>query len=266
MNKEKKYIILAAATTALVALIFATIVLLPNKKTDNQDNTSAPSNTETSSQVKKDPQLDQVALPQLDNNIAKNESEVEITTTAGTVVVKLFNQYAPLAVENFLTHAKNGYYDKTVFHRIIAGFMIQGGDPKGNGTGGHSIWYGKNKNIDSGNGFKNEISPSLYNIRGSLSMANSGPDTNGSQFFINQNSDDKTKELDKNNYPTKIVDAYKKGGNPSLDGSYSVFGQVISGMDVVDKIATGKVKSGGEGSTPVTPVKINQIKILKEAQ
>jgi len=144
--------------------------------------------------------------------------------------------------------------------------MIQGGDPKGNGTGGHSIWYGKNKNIDSGNGFKNEISPSLYNIRGSLSMANSGPDTNGSQFFINQNSDDKTKELDKNNYPTKIVDAYKKGGNLSLDGSYSVFGQVISGMDVVDKIATGKVKSGGEGSTPVTPVKINQIKILKEAQ
>jgi len=87
-------------------------------------------------------------------------------------------------------------------------------------------------------------------------MANSGPNTNGSQFFINQNVKNQTQQLDTNNYPKKIVDAYQKGGNPSLDGSYTVFGQVISGMASVDKIATAKVKTGGEGSTPVKPVKL----------
>lgn len=111
-------------------------------------------------------------------------------TTYGDITIKLFNKYTPLAVENFITHAKDGYYNNTSFHRVINNFMIQGGDPTGTGSGGQSIWKGKDKSIDSGNGFKNEINTSLYNIRGAVSMANAGTDTNASQFFIVQNPED----------------------------------------------------------------------------
>lgn len=260
MNKKKQYVGLAAMATLLVAIIIGILVL-----TTKDQQLESPTQTATS-QTKKDPNLDKVPLPQLSNKVADNESEVRVSTTMGDITIKLFNQYAPLAVENFLTHAKAGYYNDTIFHRVINHFMIQGGDPKGDGSGGTSIWHDKDTSIDSGNGFKNEISTSLYNIRGALSMANAGPDTNGSQFFINQNNSNQTQKLDKNNYPTKIVQAYKHGGNPSLDGSYTVFGQVIAGMAVVDKIAAQKVKASGEGSTPVDPVKITGITILKAAQ
>ena len=260
MNKKKQYVGLAAMTALLVAIMIGILVL-----TTKDQQLESPTQTATS-QTKKDPNLDKVPLPQLSNKVADNESEVRVSTTMGDITIKLFNQYAPLAVENFLTHAKAGYYNDTIFHRVINHFMIQGGDPKGDGSGGTSIWHDKDTSIDSGNGFKNEISTSLYNIRGALSMANAGPDTNGSQFFINQNNSNQTQKLDKNNYPTKIVQAYKHGGNPSLDGSYTVFGQVIAGMAVVDKIAAQKVKASGEGSTPVDPVKITGITILKAAQ
>lgn len=260
MNKKKQYVGLAAMAALLVAIIIGILVL-----TTKDQQLESPTQTATS-QTKKGPNLDKVPLPQLSNKVADNESEVRVSTTMGDITIKLFNQYAPLAVENFLTHAKAGYYNDTIFHRVINHFMIQGGDPKGDGSGGTSIWHDKDTSIDSGNGFKNEISTSLYNIRGALSMANAGPDTNGSQFFINQNNSNQTQKLDKNNYPTKIVQAYKHGGNPSLDGSYTVFGQVIAGMAVVDKIAAQKVKASGEGSTPVDPVKITGITILKAAQ
>jgi peptidyl-prolyl cis-trans isomerase A (cyclophilin A) len=146
--------------------------------------------------------------------------------------------------------------------------MIQGGDPDGNGTGGQSIWRDKDKSIDSGRGFKNEISPNLYNIRGALSMANAGPDTNGSQFFINTNSQNQSGGLAVQWTPQRIIDAYKNGGNPSLDGGYTVFGQVIKGMDIVEKIAAAPVEasSGGEESKPVTPVTVKTIRILQEAK
>lgn len=229
MNKKKQYVGLAAMTALLVAIIIGILVL-----TTKDQQLESPTQTATS-QTKKDPNLDKVPLPQLSNKVADNESEVRVSTTMGDITIKLFNQYAPLAVENFLTHAKAGYYNDTIFHRVINHFMIQGGDPKGDGSGGTSIWHDKDTSIDSGNGFKNEISTSLYNIRGALSMANAGPDTNGSQFFINQNNSNQTQKLDKNNYPTKIVQAYKHGGNPSLDGSYTVFGQVIAGMAVVGR-------------------------------
>ena len=176
-------------------------------------------------------------FPQLSTEVAEDEAEVKIITTQGDIRLKLFPKYAPLAVENFLTHAKEGYYDGVIFHRVINDFMIQTGDPKGDGTGGESIWKGKNEAIDSGNGFKNEYSPYLYNLRGALAMANAGKDTNGSQFFINQSKKDLSKQLPTDTFPAKIIEAYKNGGNPSLDGGYTVFGQVIEGMDVVDKIA-----------------------------
>ena len=98
-------------------------------------------------------------------------------TSKGDICIRLFPEAAPKAVENFITHAKNGYYDGLIFHRVIEDFMIQGGDPEGNGTGGESIW---------GEAFEDEFDKKLLNIRGSLAMANSGPATNGSQFFINQ--------------------------------------------------------------------------------
>ena len=98
-------------------------------------------------------------------------------TSMGDISLRLFPEAAPKAVENFTTHAKEGYYNGLIFHRVMDDFMIQGGDPKGNGTGGESIW---------GEPFEDEFDQKLLNLRGSLSMANSGANTNGSQFFINQ--------------------------------------------------------------------------------
>jgi peptidylprolyl isomerase domain and WD repeat-containing protein 1 len=133
-----------------------------------------------------------------------------IHTTMGDIQIELQAHKCPKTVENFTTHAKNGYYNNTIFHRIIKNFMIQGGDPDGDGTGGTSIW---------GRNFKDEFHPTLKHSRaGILSMANVGPNTNGSQFFITT-------------VPT-----------PWLDGKHTVFGQVTLGLDVVaklDKVATG---------------------------
>ena len=212
-------------------------------------------------EIKKALQADVSAFPQLSTEVAQNEAEVIMHTSKGDITIKLFPKHAPLAVENFLTHAKKGYYDGLLFHRVISDFMIQSGDPKGNGTGGESIWKGKDKKIDSGNGFANEISPYLYNIRGALAMANAGADTNGSQFFINQNTKDSSNQLSSTTYPEKIIEAYKKGGNPSLDGNYTVFGQVISGMEVVDKIAATET---GENDKPKKEIKIEKIEVIKD--
>ena len=201
-------------------------------------------------------------FPQLSKEVAEDEAEAILHTSLGDIRIKLFPKLAPLAVENFLTHAKEGYYNGVTFHRVIDGFMIQGGDPKGNGTGGESIWHGKDNTKDTGTGFKNEISPYLYNIRGSLSMANTGqPNTNGSQFFINQSTTDYSAKLPTSSYPKKIIEAYKEGGNPSLDGKHPVFGQVIEGMDVVDKIAKAEKD---EKDKPTTAITIDSIEVVKD--
>jgi peptidyl-prolyl cis-trans isomerase B (cyclophilin B) len=103
-------------------------------------------------------------------------------TSMGDMYIRLLTTEAPKAVENFVTHAKNGYYDGLIFHRVIKDFMIQGGDPTGDGTGGESIW---------GAPFEDEFTARAFNFRGALSMANAGPNTNGSQFFVVQ-ADEKT--------------------------------------------------------------------------
>ena len=157
-----------------------------------------------------------------------------LKTNQGEIKIQLFPEQAPMTVENFIRLAQKGYYDGTIFHRVISDFMIQGGDPEGNGTGGESIW---------GHPFEDELSRELFNIRGALSMANSGPNTNGSQFFIVQNKNMPKryiKQMEPAGYPTEIIHAYKQGGTPWLDGRHTVFGQVITGMDVVDKIAKSK--------------------------
>lgn len=160
-------------------------------------------------------------------------------TSMGDIKIRLFPEHAPKAVENFVTHAKNGYYNGIVFHRVINDFMIQGGDPTASGMGGESIW---------GESFEDEFTPELHNLRGALSMANAGPNTNGSQFFIvqaKQVSDDMIDQLEtasEDLFPTDCVRAYETlGGTPWLDYKHTVFGQVYEGMDAVDAIAGVKV-------------------------
>ena len=112
----------------------------------------------------------------------EGETVAIMHTSRGDISMRFFPEAAPKAVTNFLTHAKNNYYNGVTFHRVIQEFMIQGGDPEGTGGGGDNIWCIR--------GFEDEFSPKLQNIRGSLSMANGGVSTNGSQFFINQRNPD----------------------------------------------------------------------------
>lgn len=190
-------------------------------------------------------------FPQL--NLGKVEGpKATIKTNHGDIKIQLFPEQAPMTVENFVRLAQKGYYDKTIFHRVISDFMIQGGDPEGNGTGGTSIWD---------HPFEDEFSRELFNLRGALSMANSGPNTNGSQFFIVQNKNMPKryiKQMEPAGYPKEIIHAYKQGGTPWLDGRHTVFGQVIDGMEVVDEIA--KVKKD-KMDKPLEDVVINTIDI-----
>lgn len=211
-------------------------------------------------------QLNEMNLPQLNTEIdSKTETKVVIDTSGGKMTFKVFNSLVPLAAENFLAHAKDGYYNGTEFFRVIKDFMIQGGDPTNKGTGGNSIWFEKDTSIDSGTGFKNEIVPQLYNIYGALSYANTGQEnSNGSQFFIVSNKKNSTSKIPfKDSYPDSILDAYKKGGEPQLDGSYTVFGQLIDGSDVLQKIQDAAVKTNksGEASLPKEPVIVNSITV-----
>lgn len=152
--------------------------------------------------------------------MAKNPV-AEIETTLGKISVELFAQEAPETVKNFVTLAEKGFYDGVVFHRVIPGFMIQGGDPTGTGRGG------------PGYEIADEFSPKLrHNKAGALSMANRGPDTGGSQFFITL-------------APT-----------PHLDDRHAVFGQVIAGQDVVKKIGDVPRDASDRPKTPVTMVSV----------
>jgi peptidylprolyl isomerase len=152
-----------------------------------------------------------------------NETLVLMETTMGNITIQLYDDM-PITAGNFQELVEKGFYDGTIFHRVIDGFMIQGGDPKGDGSGG------------PGYEIKDELPNKHHNVRGALAMANAGPNTGGSQFFINQ------------------VD-----NSQDLDANYPVFGQVISGMDVVDKIA--KVKTNSQ-DRPLGEVKIIQARVI----
>lgn len=171
-----------------------------------------------------------MTLPQLDLKNAKGP-KATIKTNHGDIVIQLFPEEAPKTVENFVALAEKGYYNGVIFHRVIPDFMIQGGDPTGTGMGGESSFGGN---------FADEFSPELFNINGALSMANAGPDTNGSQFFIvtNEHVDDgMISQMKTAGYPEEIIEAYKNGGTPWLDFRHTVFGQVIAGIDVVKEIS-----------------------------
>lgn len=188
---------------------------------------------------------------------ASGDTVATMKTTMGDIKIKLFPKFAPKAVENFVTHAKNGYYNGLIFHRVIPDFMIQGGDPMGSGVGGESIW---------GSPFEDEFAPELHNLRGALSMANSGPSTNGSQFFIVQAKDVPAQMIEQmeqmtaeQGFPPEATESYKEmGGTPWLDFRHTVFGQVFEGMEVVDTIAAVKT---GANDKPLEDVKITEIVI-----
>ncbi len=194
----------------------------------------------------------------------QNMHTVILHTTLGDVTIEIDGNAAPKTSENFITHAKNGYYDNLTFHRVIPDFMIQGGDPSGNGTGGESIWGEKFEdeiNAESYNLHKTRLSeisdeplpPDIANMtvkefyekqgykyddsleslpmeRGALAMANAGPNTNGSQFFI----------------------ITRKDGTDWLNGKHTVFGIVTEGMNIVDAISKVERGANDKPATPVT--------------
>jgi cyclophilin family peptidyl-prolyl cis-trans isomerase len=146
-----------------------------------------------------------------------------VSTEQGDITIDLLPKVAPRTVNNFVFLAREGFYDGVIFHRTIPGFMIQGGDPTGTGTG------------SPGYRFADEPVTLPYR-RGIVAMANSGKNTNGSQFFIMH-------------------------ADSGLPPNYTIFGQVTAGLDVVDKIATAPTKRGGENSSPVNPVRITGVSI-----
>lgn len=148
---------------------------------------------------------------------------VKLETSEGEIVIELFLSEMPITAGNFKTLVEKGFYDGLMFHRVIPGFMIQGGDPKGDGTGGPGYMI------------KDEFG-SVGNGRGTLSMANAGPNTRGSQFFIN---------VANNNF---------------LDGKHPVFGRVVEGMEVADAISNVET---GAGDQPVQDVKILKASIVE---
>jgi len=167
-------------------------------------------------------EINNMKAPKMSIDKSKKYSAI-LHTEKGGITIELAAKDTPITVNNFVTLAKKKFYNKTVFHRVINGFMIQGGDPKGDGTGG------------PGYKFDDEAFAGEY-TRGTVAMANAGPNTNGSQFFI------------------------MHANNP-LPKDYVIFGMVTSGMEAVDAIAESPMKPSGEGSSPVSPVKILTVDI-----
>lgn len=163
-----------------------------------------------------------LAIALLIYNFMNRPTQVVMETSMGVIKIELYDD-KPITTENFVKLAEKGFYEDTIFHRVIKGFVIQGGDPTGLGIGG------------PGYSIKDELEGNNANVRGTIAMANSGPDTGGSQFFFN------------------LVD------NNFLDSKHTVFGKVVEGMDVVDKIGNVPVNSRDR---PIESVKIISVKVI----
>ena len=226
----------------------------------------------------------QVDLLQL-SPLTPGEELAVLHTNKGDITLRFFPDEAPKAVENFITHAKNGFYDGLIFHRVIPGFMIQGGCPNGLGNGGESIW---------GEGFSTEPSINLRHFRGALAMAHAGPGTIGSQFYIVQNNELAPQSVAEFEHiianqdelfgryndgtivrlgdiiPAAEMEHYiANGGTPHLDwhrnatGGHPVFGHVVDGMDIVDAIAN---TPQGANNRPVDDMIIESITFITYGQ
>ncbi|MFH1289627.1 MAG: peptidylprolyl isomerase [Patescibacteria group bacterium] len=222
---DKKYLFLIIILLSIaVAFIF---IKKPEKEEMIQDNpTPTPLSFSTPTPTS-NPQKKYDSPPEMTISVEK-KYQAAINTSEGKMVFELFADEAPITVNNFVFLSKENFYQETVFHRIINGFMIQGGDPTGTGTGGP--------------GYKFEDEPVTRDYeRGIMAMANSGPDTNGCQFFIMHQ-------------------------NYNLPKNYTIFGKLIEGEEVLDKIANTPVSANmaGETSKPAREVKINSIEITEE--
>lgn len=238
----KRLIIIISAVLVLALGITATYVLTSKSNQEQGEEQGQ----------EQDQASDQLSLPQ------KGETVAEIIIKDfGSIHVKFFEKEAPKAVENFITHARDGYYDGLTFHRVIKDFMIQGGDPEGIGSGGKSIW---------GTAFEDEFADNLQPLRGALCMANSGPSTNGSQFFIVQTAG-KYDAATLTDFATKSgfsfsEDALTKyaniGGTPWLFKAHTVFGQAYEGEEILDAVVQTSVD---EMAKPLEDVIIEKIVI-----
>lgn len=221
-------IVIAVGVISGILLLSKTLSATPNNgNTDitsllnGNNGTPSPSPTEAlqffnngqnqNNQQQQQQQQQKLNLLYPESEWVKTATQAAIHTEKGDIIIQLYGQDAPKTVTNFATLAKKGYYDGLTFHRVEPGFVIQGGDPNGDGTGGRSIY---------GDTFPDELNPSTDSykagyLEGVVAMANRGPNTNGSQFFI------------------MLAD------NTSLAKAYTIFGKVTSGMDVVQKIAKG---------------------------
>lgn len=221
----KKYLLLGLAP-AIIILAVAAFLLVKKDRGASTSPTPQPSqDTATKPNLSIDLSTYKTPVMLIDKNKTYTAT---LNTTAGAITISLNAAATPITVNNFVFLAKKNFYDNTIFHRVINGFMIQGGDPKGDGTGG------------PGYKFDDEPFTGEY-TRGTIAMANAGPNTNGSQFFI-MHAD----------YP--------------LPPNYVIFGKVTVGLDVVDKIATAPVtvSAMGEESQPVNPVKVLSVEIIEK--
>lgn len=249
-----------------VAVLLAAVLTFAVAGCSSTTSTTDTTDTNTTSE------LLQTQMPEVGEEVAV------LSTSKGEVIVRFYPEEAPLAVENFKELAKSGYYDGLTFHRVIEDFMVQTGDPTGTGTGGESIW---------GEDFADEISPNLHYYKGALAMANRGAGTNGSQFFIVQagtvsadimkairdamaeNADlgltiGEDFHLLSEIFPEEVLQHYEEvGGAAHLEyifgNPYTIFGQVISGLEIVDDIAAVEVD---ESDKPVEDVIIESVKIV----
>lgn len=232
--------------------------LMGNDRT--QDTTSAAAN-EAEIQWLPDVEIHNFDMPEIGEKIA-----VITVKDYGVIKIKLFPEDAPKGVENFVGLAEMNYYDEIIFHRVIQNFMIQGGDPRGDGTGGKSVW---------GEAFDGETSENLYHFTGAVAYAHPGNSfTNSSQFYIVNTPDGYLESTcaeyysyssGQYNWPANVVEKYNEvGGVPFLDGGYTVFGQVFEGMDVVRAIAAVETDQDPNSLTqdkPLTQVVMESVRI-----
>lgn len=219
MNTKNTWLKIGGGVLLLILVIwlffikFNQAAIAPNNENVNT-NTNTPDN--------------QLPLETEDLSITETKmTNIKIETSQGEIILELFDNDAPKTVENFVTLAKKGFYDGVIFHRVISGFMIQGGDPTGTGRGGPEYQFADELNAST-------ASYQRGYVRGAVAMANAGPNTNGSQFFIMHQ-------------------------DYALDHNYTIFGRVVTGIEVVDAIAAIKVDGDDR---PLTEVKMKKVSVV----
>lgn len=237
--KNLKYII--PALIAIIVIIVVAIVISGKDKNNDSDIKQEEKNMSPAQRFVLD--LAKLTKEEVEENAEKQMAEPNEGDTIailhikdyGDVKIKFFENVAPKACENFITHAQEGYYNGITFHRVINEFMIQGGDPTATGRGGESIW---------GKGFEEELSPTVLPYKGALCMASAGVGKSslGSQFYIVQANYNELMEGHLNYYGySNLLNSYRKYSGDLYDlaiyGQYTTFGQVIEGIEIVDKIS-----------------------------